>query len=64
MKTYSVTTVEFLDFEGLEVSYGGKTYDGFKRIESGVFMGGYRGMAEGEEVIFLKSEVQTAVEEV
>jgi len=40
--------------------YGGKTYTGFALVDSGYFTGDYKGMAEGDEVIFLADEVRSA----
>lgn len=73
-KTFRITIVSdeilndlndgnYAEFAEPAVSYGGKTYTGFKLLENGSFVGAYQGMAEGEEVIFYGDEVAEAKEE-
>jgi len=40
--------------------YGGKTFKNFTKIASGAYVGGYRGIADGDEVIFEAEEVANA----
>ncbi len=74
MTTYTITIVSddqlyelnggnYAEFVDRPVSYGGKTYTGFKLIEKGSFAGGYQGFAEGDEVIFYGDEVSNATPE-
>lgn len=75
MTTYTITIVSdemledlnggspYAEFADPPVSYGGKTYTGFKLVETGSFAGSYQGYAEGDEVIFYGNEVASVVEE-
>jgi hypothetical protein len=71
MTTYTITIVSaerlnelnYAEFAKAAISYGGKTYTGFRLLENGSCVGAYQGIAEGEEVIFYGIEVAEAKKE-
>lgn len=45
------------DNEG-NTTFSGKTYEGFSKVDGGIFKGAFEGIAEGEKVIFYENELK------
>lgn len=72
MTTYTITTISREARDELIVSNlddllsddaCGRTFTGFKLIETGSFAGAYEGNADGQDVIFYADEVENATPE-